>query len=334
MKIIIAGGSGYLGQVLEKYFHNDQVLVFTRKPKRANHIFWDGEHLGEWQKHLEKADVLINLAGKSVDCRYHERNKQQIIASRLKSTAILGEALKQSTAPPAIWLNASSATIYRHSIDKPMDEINGEIGDDFSMNVCRAWEKTFFDQSIRGVRQASLRTAIVIGKKSPAFQKLKWLTLCGFGGKSDSGSQMFSWIHEDDFSRAIHFIIKNKHLSGSFNLSAPYPIPNADFMKNLRITLGAPLAISQPRWLLKLGARLLGTETELILKSRYVIPFRLESAGFQFRYRRVSAAFRSICKGRTHITPDGWASEDNQSNHIPAYGWKNRVDQIKKINLP
>jgi len=316
MKIIIAGGSGYLGRVLEKYFQNEQVVILTRHPQKANHVLWDGKNLGEWQNQLEKADVIINLAGKSVDCRYHEKNKKLILNSRLNSTAVIRHALRQLDNPPKIWINASSATIYRHSLHQPMTEFNGETGEDFSMNICRAWEEEFYSHRMVGMRQVAIRTSIVIGKSSPAFAKLKWMTLLGMGGKSGTGRQMFSWIHEEDFARAIHFIIINEHLSGNINLSAPYPLRNADFMKNLRIALGLPLGIPQPEWLLKIGAWLVQTETELILKSRYVIPKVLEKAGFQFRYRRISAAFKEILKGKITITPQGWASETNKPDHM------------------
>jgi uncharacterized protein len=308
MKIVIAGGKGYLGKVLEKYFTEEEIVILTRKPEKNNHIYWDGKSLGKWQKALDKADVLINLAGKSVDCRYSPNNKQQILDSRLQSTRILGEALQHCNKPPSVWINASSATIYQHSINQPMDEKTGKIGDDFSMNVCKAWENEFFKNSLTNVRQIAIRTAIVIGEKSAAFGKLKWLSLLGMGGKSGTGRQMISWLHEEDFARALAFIITQPSITGVVNVSAPYPIENYAFMKNLRIALGMPLGIPQPKWLIKIGAWLLGTESELVLKSRFVVPDKLMKAGFIFKYRRVSAAFKAILKGKIVITPRGWAA--------------------------
>ena len=311
MKIVIAGGKGYLGSVLEKYFLEEEIKILTRKPVKSNHIYWDGQSLGKWQKSLEEADVLINLAGKSVDCRYTPNNKEEILYSRLESTQILGEALQQCNTPPKVWVNASSATIYQHSTDQPMDEKTGKIGEDFSMNVCKAWENEFFSHRLNRVRQVAIRTAIVIGKTSPAFGKLKWLSLLGMGGKSGTGKQMVSWLHEEDFARALAFIIDLPSIRGVVNVAAPYPIQNHAFMKNLRIALGVPLGISHPKWLVKIGAWLMGTESELVLKSRYVVPNKLIKAGFIFRYRRVSAAFKTILKGSVPITPQGWAAKDD-----------------------
>ncbi|MFW5760911.1 MAG: TIGR01777 family oxidoreductase [Cyclobacteriaceae bacterium] len=332
MKIIIAGGTGYLGRVLQKYFKKDELVVFTRKPSRPHHIYWDGKTTaGNWQQYLNGADVLINLAGQSVDCRYNKANKQLIYDSRIDATAILGQAMQLCADPPGIWINASSATIYKHSWQQPMDETDGETGNDFSMDVCHAWEKEFFSHSLQSTRRVAIRTAIVIGRKSPAFNKLKWLTLLGMGAKSASGQQMVSWLHEEDFARAVDFIIKS-HLSGVVNLTAPYPISNAGFMKNLRVSLHMPFGIPQPEWLLKAGAKILNTETELILKSRYVIPKKLEQAGFQFNYRRVSAAFREILRGKNKVTPEGWEARSNKQDSIKVhnYAYADKLDKIQE----
>jgi len=294
--IIIAGGSGFLGQVLEKFFTNRNYLVkiLTRNPKRDNEIYWNGKDLGKWNTHLEYAEVLINLTGKSVDCRYTENNKKEIYNSRIDSTNLLGLAINLCENPPKIWFNSSTATIYNHSFEKQMTELNGEIGNDFSMNIARSWEKAFYGVTNPKTRKIALRTSIVLGRKGGALIPLRKLTNYGLGGKQASGKQKVSWIHELDFARAINFLIENEKLSGNFNLSVKNPINNKHLMKTMRKVLKIPFGISHPVWLLKLGAKIIGTEIELVLKSRNVIPKRLLDNEFKFVYENIELALMDL----------------------------------------
>ena len=290
MKLIIAGGTGFLGQALEKYFteKNWEVGILTRHPQASNHIRWDGYSLGPWTQELEDSTLLINLCGRSVDCRYTAENKKAIMDSRIKPTRLLHEALARLEQPPTLFMNASSATAYVHSEDLPMTESRGVQGHDFSMTVVRAWEKAFFASEIEGMRQVALRTSIVLGSSGGAWPKLKWLTRLGMGGQQGNGQQMVSWIHVDDFCRALHFIVENRHLEGIINVTGPTPMTNRAFMQAIRKRFGIPLGLSQPRWLLELGAWIMRTESELLLKSRYVQPERLEKSGFTWNHSDLS----------------------------------------------
>ncbi|WP_130734136.1 TIGR01777 family oxidoreductase [Flavobacterium sp. J27] len=288
-KIVIAAGTGFLGNVLVRFFRHkcDEIVVLTRgKSEDRNHVkyvHWDAKTLTGWETELENATALINLAGKSVDCRYTEANKKKILDSRIDSTAILNIAVLSCKNPPQHWLNSSTATIYRHSEDKQMTERNGEIGEDFSMNVAKTWEQTFFEVPTKNTLKTALRTSIVLGKNGGAFIPLKRLTLLGFGGKQGKGNQFISWIHEYDFASAIAFILDHQ-LTGVVNIVSPTPIANTTFMKQLRKSHGMPFGFSTPTPILKLGAKFIGTETELVLKSRNVIPDRLLQEGFQFQF--------------------------------------------------
>lgn len=284
MKIIIAGGTGFLGKSLEKYFteKGDQVYILTRNSKRKNEIYWDAQTIGEWKNSLENADVLINLTGKSVDCRYHKKNKKEIYSSRIDSTRILQKAVDQCSEKPKIWLNASSATIYIHSEKHLNTEENGVIGDDFSMNICKSWEKQFFAVQNNEIRKVALRTSIVLGNNGGAFPKLKMITKLGLGGKQGRGNQMVSWIHIEDFCKAVDWIIQHENISGAVNITAPAPLSNEVMMKKLRKGLKAPYGLNAPVWQLEIASIFLKTETELLLKSRNVYPERLMKSGFQF----------------------------------------------------
>ncbi|MCD9616980.1 TIGR01777 family oxidoreductase [Chryseobacterium gleum] len=286
MKIIIAGGTGFLGKSLEKYFteKGDQVYILTRNPKRKNEIYWDAQTIGEWKNSFENADVLINLTGKSVDCRYHEKNKKEIYSSRIDSTRILQKAVDQCSEKPKIWLNASSATIYVHSEKHLNTEENGVIGDDFSMNICKSWEKEFFAVQNNEIRKVALRTSIVLGNNGGAFPKLKMITKLGLGGKQGRGNQMVSWIHIEDFCKAVDWIIQHENISGAVNITAPAPLSNEVMMKKLREGLKAPFGFNAPVWQLEIASIFLKTETELLLKSRNVYPERLMKSGFQFSF--------------------------------------------------
>lgn len=284
MKIIIAAGTGFLGKNLEHYFtaKGHQVIILTRTPKRRNEFHWDARILGEWKNLLENADVLINLAGKSVDCRYTPKNRQEIHDSRINSTKVLQQAVDQCRSKPKVWMNAGSATIYIHSETHLNTEENGIIGDDFSMNICKSWEQEFFKTSTDNVRKVALRTSIVLGNNGGAFPKMKMLTKSGLGGKQGRGDQKVSWIHIEDFCRAVECLIENENFSGPVNITAPAPVSNEKFMAALRRKMRVAFGINAPVWQLEMASALVGTETELLLKSRNVYPGKLLKSGFEF----------------------------------------------------
>ena len=297
MKIIIAGGSGFLGKALENYFteRHHEVWILTRNPKRKNEISWDAKTLGSWTNALEDAEVLINMTGKSVDCRYNDDNKAEILRSRIDSTNVLQEAIDLCKNPPKIWLNSSSASTYIHAETLLMTEHGGIIGDDFSMNVCKAWEKAFFAKTNPNIRKVALRTSIVLGKVGGAFPKLKTIVRLGCGGQQGRGNQKVSWIHIEDFCQAIYFIIQDEKIEGAINITSPQPIDNKDFMKILRKEMHIPFGIPSPKFLLEFSSIFLQTETELLLKSRNVYPQRLLDFGFEFKYKSLEEAFESLC---------------------------------------
>lgn len=296
--ITIAGGSGFLGQVLERYFSEKgyNIYILTRTPKQENHIYWNAKDLQEWTTILETTDVLINFTGKSVDCRYNEANKKLIHDSRIDATHVLGLAINLCENPPKVWMNSSTATIYRHSLDLEMTEDHGEIGNDFSMNIAKSWEKAFYSVTNPKTRKIVLRTSIVMGKDGGATEPLKNLVKFGLGGKQASGHQKVSWIHELDFARAVEFLILNESLDGNFNLSVPKPTDNKTLMKSFRKVMNVPFGISHPKWLIKLGAKLMGTESELVLKSRNVVPQRLLDNGFKFQFVQIEKALSNLLK--------------------------------------
>jgi uncharacterized protein (TIGR01777 family) len=300
-KIVIAAGTGFLGNVLLNHFKGkfEEIIVLTRGESKTigtiKYVNWNAKTLSGWEKELEDTYALINLTGKSVDCRYTEFNKNEILNSRIDSTKIINQAVLQCKNPPIHWLNSSTSTIYRHSIDKEMDEYSGEIGDDFSMNVAKSWEKSFYEIETPKTLKTALRTSIVLGKKGGAFLPLKNLVKFGFGGKQGNGNQFVSWIHEEDFARAIEFII-DKKIVGVVNIVSPKPIKNNDFMKTLRKSLKVAIGIPVGERLLKIGAKLIGTESELVLKSRNVIPKRLTENGFDFEYGDLKKTFDNLIK--------------------------------------
>jgi uncharacterized protein len=295
-KIILAGGSGFMGQVLAKHFagKGDEVVVLTRSGNDTDgnikYVRWDGGNLGDWIVELEGSDVLINLTGKSVNCRYNMRNRAEILRSRLSATQVLGKALRAINHPPELWINAASATIYRHAEDRPQDEYTGETGTGFSVNICKQWEATFFEQQVPGVRQVALRTAIVLGKEGGVMPYYFNLAKFGLGGIQGDGNQYFSWIYEDDLTGIVDFLIKNKKYSGVFNASSPKPIHNRELMEVLRKEFHMPFGLPATKWMLAAGAVLLGTETELVLKSRWVLPARLLDAGYRFKVTDIKRA--------------------------------------------
>lgn len=296
MKIIIAAGTGFLGKNLEQYFaaKGHQVYILTRNPKRRNEFHWDARNLGEWKNLFENADVLINLAGKSVDCRYTPKNKQEIYDSRINSTNVLQKAVDQCSTKPKIWLNASSATIYIHSETQVNTEENGIVGDDFSMNICKSWEQEFFKTNTEKVRKVALRTSIVLGSDGGAFPKMKMLMKFGLGGKQGRGNQNVSWIHIEDFCRAVEHLIDHEHISGAINITAPNPLSNEAFMKKLRQEMKIPFGLNAAVWQLEIASVFLKTETELLLKSRNVYPEKLVKSGFHFNYPVIEQALEDL----------------------------------------
>ena len=298
-KLIIAAGTGFLGQVLIHHFKNkfEEIVILTRGKSQIidgiKYVNWNAKTFSGWESELENATVLINLAGKSVDCRYTSKNKKAILLSRLESTKILNKAVLNCKNPPKHWLNSSTSTIYRFSLDKQMDEVEGEIGNDFSINVALSWEKAFFKTETPNTLKTALRTSIVLGKNGGALLPLKTLAKIGFGGKQGKGNQWISWIHEDDFARAIEFIIK-KEMTGKVNIVSPNPISNSDFMQELRKAVGVPFGIPLNQLFLEIGSFFIRTETELVLKSRNVIPKRLLEKGFAFKFENIDPAFQNL----------------------------------------
>ena len=290
-KIVIAGGTGFIGKYLASEFVKlgYEVLVISRS---AGNVQW--ANVQAIIQALENADMLVNLAGKSVDCRYNEKNKAEILRSRTETTRILGEAIKKCENPPALWVNSSTATIYRHAEDRPMTEDHGEIGKGFSVEIATQWEKTFFDFSLKQTRQVALRMAIVLGKDGGVIKPYLNLVRFGLGGRQGNGRQMFSWIHAADVFNIILFVREHKELSGVYNCSAPNPVTNEILTKNFREKTNTKFGLPSPAWLLKIGAVMVRTETELILKSRWVVPEKLLKAGYAFRYPTLDAALENI----------------------------------------
>jgi len=290
-KIVIAGGTGFIGNYLANEFAKMgyEVLVISRS---AGNVQW--ANVQGIIHALENADMLVNLAGKSVDCRYNARNKAEILRSRTETTRILGEAIKKCENPPELWINSSTATIYRHAEDRPMTEDQGEIGKGFSVDVATQWEKAFFDFKFKQTRQVALRMAIVLGKNGGVIKPYRNLVRFGLGGRQGNGRQMFSWIHAADVFNIILFVLEHKELSGVYNCSAPNPVTNEILMKTFREKTNTRFGLPSPAWLLQIGAGMVRTETELILKSRWVVPEKLLKAGYTFRYPLLDAALENI----------------------------------------
>jgi uncharacterized protein len=307
-RIVIAGGSGFLGQALARHFLNAdwEVVVLTRSPGQSGlagrQIGWDARTLSDWTTELESSAGVINLTGKSVNCRYDARNRKEILESRVNSTRILGEAIGRCAQPPQIWLNASTATVYRHTFGQPWDETGeteaaAEAKDRFSVEVAWAWERALNEASAPRTRKVALRMAMVLGLgKNSVFPVLRRLTKLGLGGRMGSGRQFVSWIHENDFCRAVDWLIHHTDLEGPFNLVAPNPLPNAEMMRTLRQVCGVPFGLPATNWMLEIGAFVLRTETELLIKSRRVIPGRLLQSGFTFQFPVIREAFEDLKK--------------------------------------
>ena len=311
MKFVIPGGAGQIGSILCPHWRaqGHEVVVLTRTPRREapwREVEWDGSSLGSWTDELDGCDVLVNLAGRSVNCRYNRKNRQAILDSRVQSTRILGEAMGGLGRPPALWLQAGTATIYAHRLDAPNDESTGILGGDernapsawrFSTEVAKAWEAAAKETVPDGVRLVLLRSAMTMSPdKNGVFDVLLRLVRLGLGGAVGDGRQYVSWIHDQDFVRALEWIIDKPELRGPVNLAAPNPLPNQRFMRALRTAWGAPFGLPASSWMAALGAWAMRTETELVLKSRRVVPGRLQDSGFRFDFPTWPEAAQELCQ--------------------------------------
>lgn len=310
MKLVIAGGTGHVGSVLCRAFSRDghEVVVLSRSADatREQTVSWDGRTLGPWVDALEGTDVLVNLAGYTVNCRYHRRNRERILRSRIEPTRILGEAIGQCSNPPSTWLQASTATIYAHRYDAPNDEATGILGGHeadapatwrFSIDVATAWEQALEEAKTPRTRKVKLRSAMTMSPEPGGiFDVLLGLVRRGLGGRAGDGRQYVSWVHHEDFVRALYWLIDLEDTEGAVNIASPEPLPNAEFMRALRDAWGIRWGLPATRWMLEVGAIFLRTETELILKSRRVVPGILERDGFSFRYRSWPEAAASLCR--------------------------------------
>ena len=314
MKVVISGGSGQVGTVLARAFHQDghEVVVLSRRPAKAawRVMEWDAQTLGDWTTVIEGADVVINLAGHNVNCRYNARNRTLIKESRVKSTRILGDAIARASRPPRVWLQASTATIYAHRYDAPNDEATGVLGGSesgapdiwrFSIEVATAWERELNESATPYTRKALLRSAMTMSPdRGGVFDTLLTLVKCGLGGSVGDGRQYVSWIHDQDFVRAIYWLIERDEFEGPIILAAPNPLPNSEFMSALRSAAEISFGLPAAPLMLEIGAFFLRTETELVLKSRRVIPRRLLQSNFVFQFPTWAEAAQDLCNRRQY----------------------------------
>jgi len=311
MKVVLAGGSGQVGNILAAHFANKahEVVNFSRnstlQQKNVRTVAWDAKTLGDWTTDLEGADILTNLAGRNVNCRYNLANRRLIMDSRVESTRVLAQAIAQTKRPPRLWLQSSTATIYSHRYDAPNDELTGIVGGSepnapdtwkFSIEVADAWEREFDARDLPQTRKVKLRTAMVMSPdRRGVFDVLSGLVRKGLGGRAGDGRQFVSWIHDLDFLGAIDWLIAHTELDGAINLCSPNPLPNSEFMRAIRQAWGISFGLPSAKWMLEVGAVFLRTETELILKSRRVVPTRLLQSGFKFQFPEWPEAARDLC---------------------------------------
>ncbi len=310
MKVVIPGGTGQVGTILSRAFHRGghEVVAISRHPVKADwrSVQWDATRVGEWTTELDGADVVINLAGRSVNCRYNATNRHLIKQSRVVSTRIIGEAIATARRPPSVWLQASTATIYAHRFNAPNDEATGIIGGTepdvpdtwrFSIDVAKSWERELDNANVPNTRKVKLRSAMIMSPdRGGVFATLLTLVRRGLGGRAGDGRQYVSWVHDTDFVQAVQWLIDHDDVTGAVNIAAPNPLPNATFMRDLRTTWGVPLGLPATKWILEIGAIFMRTETELILKSRRVIPGILEARGFKFEFPTWPEAVRDLCR--------------------------------------
>lgn len=294
MKLVIPGGTGQVGTVLDRALTaaGHEVVILTRRPARERELPWDGRTLGPWAAAIDGADVVINLAGRSVSCRYTPANLREMMDSRVESARVVGEAVAAAARPPRVWLQMSTATVYAHRFDAPNDEATGVIGGgepgvprywSYSVRIAEEWERAQAEADTPSTRKVALRAAMVMSPdRGGVFDVLLRMARLGLGGPVAGGAQYVSWIHEDDFVRAVEFLIGRDDLDGPVNLASPGPLPQRAFMRALRKAWGMPVGLPATAWMAEIGALALRSDTELLLKSRRVVPGRLLDAGFAF----------------------------------------------------
>ena len=308
MKIVIPGGSGFLGELLTRSFlsNSHEVLILGRKKplyllSKARYMKWDAVHLGDWKKEIDGADVVINLAGMSIQCFFNQKNLEELRNSRILSTQVLGQAIEQSQKPPPLWLQLSSVGIYSHRLDAPNDEARGKIGSEpypiweKISQLIQDWEKTLWSSNTSRTRKVAVRCAMVMDiHKRSAFRVFLKLCKWGLGGSVGGGKQMLSWIHGEDFVRAMEFLMDKASISGPVNLSSPHPVSQKEFMQTMREVLGIKIGFPAPRWMVVLSSYITRIDSELILKSRYAFPKVLRDHQFTFRFPHCKKAMENL----------------------------------------
>jgi uncharacterized protein len=295
-RIVIAGGTGFLGGLLCSYLQPRgwDPIVLTRTPSASAtypEVAWDSRTIGPWAQSLDGAEAVINFTGRSINCRFTDENRRLVMNSRVESTRVLGEAIARCAKPPRTWLNSSTATIYRHTLGPAHDETSSDfaatakVRDAFSVEVALAWEKALAEAPTPQIRKVALRTTLVFGTvPGGVFQSLRRLSRVGLGGRMGNGRQFVSWIHDVDFVRAVEWLLETQTVEGPVNMAAPNPVTNADMMRVMRHVCGIPIGLPAAEWMLEVGAVIMRTETELLLKSRNVVPGKLVAGGFQFQF--------------------------------------------------
>jgi uncharacterized protein len=304
--VVIVGANGFLGRYLTRHFacQGKEVVAVARSRRgwSGDGMFleWDGRSQGPWALALEGAQAVINLAGRSVNCRYTPENRREILESRVESTRAVGQAVAGCRVPPQLWINASTATWYRHAEDRPQNDWLGEQGEGFSVGIAQAWEDAFFGAPApAATRKLALRIGMVLAnEEKTVYDVLTKLSRRGLGGTMGGGRQRVSWIHMEDFLRAVDFAIGDPFLDGTINVTAPEHPTNGEWMEKFRAAAGTPFGLPAAKWMLEIGARLMGTETELVLKSRWVEAVRLRDAGFRWHWPRVSDAIADLAGRR------------------------------------
>ncbi len=308
MKIVIPGGSGQVGQLLARHFiaQNHEVVILCRGANvpAGRAVSWDGRTFEAWAKEIDGADVVINLAGRTVNCRYTKENLQQMMDSRVDSTRAVGQAIEKAASPPKLWLQMSTATIYAHRFDAPNDEATGIIGGNesdvpgywgYSVEIAKNWEKTLNEANTPSTRKVALRTAMVMSPdREGIFDVMSRLVRFGLSGSAAGGKQFVSWIHDRDFIRAIDYLITHEDMDGAVNIASPGPLPYNAFMRAMRDSWGMPVGLPAMKWMLEIGAWAMRTDTELVLKSRRVVPGRLVDKGFVFDFPQWSEASKDL----------------------------------------